>query len=222
VTRACWSRKRRKPKCGSNGHNTTDQELWSILEVNVFTLPAKLGLVEKNVKNTRGKRGKKNKEVPAQATVTTDDRYSMHVYGPLYPQYLLTALNLFDTAFSRPSSYTFKILPRLKSLGLASYVLGVSNALYTRLARIYWQRRGDATSALDMIKEMNFIGLQPDREMEDLLMRIRYDLHGCALGSQGPFVAAMTQSPPYDDALMQRLKDMEELMTDSIEQGQAE
>jgi hypothetical protein len=204
----------------------TDAELWKLLEDQVFVLPAKLGIVEADT-NTKTKRSRRSKnsgkvESSAENETTPEAKYSMDVYGPLYSHLLLRALDQFDTVFPHPSLYAFNILPKVKSIGLSSYVLGVSTAFYNRLARIHWERYGDANSALEMIEEMNSIGLQPDVKVHDLLIRIRDDLHASASGAQGPFVAAMMESPPYDAALLQRLESMEEYVRALLMDGRNE
>ncbi|KAK0385520.1 hypothetical protein NLU13_6700 [Sarocladium strictum] len=202
----------------------TDAELWKVLEDHVFVLPAKLGIAEDgaNAKSTKSRQRKPKVKSPGDLESTTgseskpEGKYSMDVYGPLYSQILLKALDQFDIAFPHPSLYSFNILPKVKSIGLSSYVLGVSTAFYNRLARMHWERYGDANSALAMVEEMNSIGLQPDFMVHELLVRIRDELYACASGSQGPFVAAMMESPPYDAAFLQRLEDMEEYARQSL------
>ncbi|KAL2204540.1 hypothetical protein CC79DRAFT_1372537 [Sarocladium strictum] len=202
----------------------TDAELWKVLEEEVFILPAKLGIAVETPsgKTKKGsKKGKKAKKDADIETTTKDEpipeaKYSMDVYGPLYSHLLLRALDQFDTHFALPSLNAFNILPKVKSIGIHSYVLGVSTAFYARLARMHWDRYGDATSALEMLEEMNSIGLQPDMTVHDLLVRIRDELQACASGDRGAFVAAVVESPPYDAALLQRLEDMEIYVRDSL------
>ncbi|POR31102.1 Uncharacterized protein TPAR_08708 [Tolypocladium paradoxum] len=205
----------------------TDAALWQVMEKEVFSLPEKLGIVQNAPgKSSRGQRDARAKRKtaghkqsatnanPADSTLTTQQRADeekriMDVHGPLYPHFISTGLAFFDTAFSRPSPFAFEILPRVKALGLPSYVLGVSTPFYSRLARMHWNRFGDANSALDVLQEMNAAGLYADDEVSHLLVKIRDHLHGCTWGAQGPFVMAMMESPPYDGALTQRLEEME-------------
>lgn len=186
----------------------TDAALWKLMEKEVFSLPGKLGITDKPTgKMSRKPKSKKDK---GMTTVKAEDeKRSMDVHGPLYPHYISEALNLFDRAFTQPSPYLFKILPRVRELGLPSYVLGVSTPFYARLARIHWERFGDATSALDVIEEMHSTGLDPDEEVAELLANMRDHLHGCNWGAQGSFVMAMMDSPPYDGLLSQRLESAE-------------
>ncbi|KAG5922927.1 hypothetical protein E4U42_005132 [Claviceps africana] len=142
----------------------------------------------------------------------------MDVHGPLYPHFIERGLALLDTGFARPSDYAFAILPRVKSLGLPSYVLGVSSPFYTRLARMHWTRFGDAAAALDLLHEMNATGLYADEGARELLAAMRDHLHGCTWGAQGPFVMGMMEAPPYDATLMQRLEEMERQAAESMEE----
>lgn len=198
---------------------TTDAALWKIMQQEVFSLPEKLGIAqagETKAAPKKGKRGAKKTAPEAEnieAALTTPkadkDRYVMDIHGPLYSHFLSTGLALLDTAFAAPSPYAFQILPRIKALGLPSYVLGVSTPFYARLARMYWNQFGDAGSALDVLQEMNSVGLRADGDVADLLVRIRDHVHGCSWGAQGAFVMAVMESPPYDGGLMQRLEEME-------------
>lgn len=194
----------------------TDVALWHVMERDVFSLPQKLGIVQTPQAKRKTAKGKN----PATAASSADsaltaqqradeEKRIMDVHGPLYPHFISTGLALFDAAFARPSPFAFEILPRVKALGLPSYVLGVSTPFYSRLARMHWDRFGDASSALDVLREMNSAGLDADDEVSRLLARIRDHLHGCTWGAQGPFVMAMMESPPYDAALTQRLEEME-------------
>lgn len=201
------------------GKCTTDAALWKVMEQEVFCLPEKLGIVKsQDIAEKKGKRAtQKSDEAKVPGGKKAEkETHVMDVHGPLYSQFLSTALNLLDTAFAQPSPYVFQILPRVKELGLSSYVLGVSAPFYSRLARVYWNRFGDANSALDVLQEMNSIGLGADKEVRDLLAQIRDHLHGCTWGAQGPFVMAMMESPPYDAALMQRLEDMDRSVKQSL------
>lgn len=202
----------------------TDDALWKVMEEEVFSLPAKLGIAQgvksRSITGQRDSKGKRtakatNSETLGPKTVD-DEKRIMDVHGPLYSHFINTALGIFDTAFAHPSPFAFRILPRIKELGLPSYVLGVSTPFYTQLARMHWNQFGDANSALDMLQEMNSAGLYADDEVTDLLAKIRDHLHGCTWGAQGPFVMAMMESPPYDGALTQRLEDMDKSVKRSL------
>lgn len=209
---------------------TTDAALWKVMQQEVFSLPEKLGILQatETKPEKKGKRGAKKTDAdsetetvsPIQMTPKKGDgnKHIMDVHGPLYSHFLSTGLALLDTAFAQPSPYAFQILPRIKELGLPSYVLGVSTPFYSRLARMSWNQFGDANSALDMLQEMSSVGLYADKEVRELLATIRDHLHGCAWGAQGAFVMAMMEAPPYDEALMHRLEDMEKYVKQSLDE----
>ncbi|KAG6030302.1 hypothetical protein E4U41_000134 [Claviceps citrina] len=210
----------------------TDVALWQVMEAEVFSLPARLGILQPTSSSrTRAKTSKQTEAAPPPppppppppspppnptAAAAADEKRVMDVHGPLYPHFLNHGLALLDTAFARPSDYGFEILPRVKSLGLPSYVLGVSSPFYTRLARMHWTRFGDAASALDVLQEMSSAGLYADEAAHELLVTMRDHLHGCAWGAQGAFVMGMMEAPPYDASLTQRLEDMEKYVVQSM------
>ncbi|KAM0194746.1 hypothetical protein ACHAPI_006748 [Fusarium lateritium] len=180
----------------------TDAELWEVLEKEVFSLPEKLGIVEHK------KTAQKARKLASKKAKVQENEAVMDVHGHLYSHYLNYGLNLFDTGFPKPSILAFNILPRIKNLGLSSYVLGVSTPLFIKLAEIHWKRYGDATSAFDVLDEMKPLGLFPTEklgELEELVAQISEHLHSCTWGAQGPFVMAMMQAPPFDATLTSRL-----------------
>ncbi|KAL6876833.1 hypothetical protein J3F83DRAFT_422624 [Trichoderma novae-zelandiae] len=211
----------------------TDAELWSVMEREVFSLPEKLHIAQtrRSGISPRGSKGRKKakaeeadepavlqlegSEQTASDVASQDEERVMNIHGPLYSRFLSTAVHLFDSAFARPSPFIFQILPRIKELGLPSFVLGVSTPFYAKLADIYWHRFGDASSALDMLEEMNSAGLFANGEVHSLISQLRNQLHACAWGAQGPFVMAMMESPPYDGALMQRLEEVVKMIGQS-------
>ncbi|KAF4120931.1 hypothetical protein GMORB2_2417 [Geosmithia morbida] len=186
----------------------TDFELWDVMGKEVFSLPDKLGIVPPR-KHQR--KHKKNKESADEKTMD-GEQYTMEVHGPLFSHYLHYALNLMETSFTRPSPFAFEILPRVKSLGLTSYVLGATTPLYTSLARMYWESFADAQSVLGLVQEMNASGLHPDQELCDLLRSIGRQISGCTRGIQGPFVEAMANTASYDENVVDRLDDFERMM----------
>lgn len=205
----------------------TDAELWSVMEKEVFSLPEKLHIAQAK----RAAKGKKKarqsialvedaeaslyQEQSALEMASQDEERVMDIHGPLYSRFLSTALDLFNSAFARPSPYIFQILPRIKEFGLPSFVLGVSTPFYSKLAEIHWQRFGDANSALDMLEEMNSAGLFANKEANGLLSQLRNHLHACTWGGQGPFVMAMMESSEFGNALIQRIEFIEKMIEQS-------
>ncbi|KAJ6780373.1 hypothetical protein PWT90_03581 [Aphanocladium album] len=208
----------------------TDTELWSLMEREVFSLPERLGIIQDTTETASRKKKKKSTntkgkaaaaepaEEPAAAAAAKPDRRMMDVHGRLYPHFIYNGLKLLDTNFKRSSPYVFKILPRVKELGLPSYVLGVSTSFYSRLAFLYWTRFGDSNAALNVLQEMLSSGLYANEESMAVVESIRDHIHGCTWGAQGPFVMAMMESSPYDASLSQRLENMQRYIRTSIAQ----
>lgn len=148
----------------------TDFELWEVLEREVFPLIAKMGLGETKESRDQQRRGVEDSvvlPVEEDPTTTTDDEpeiSSLALYGPLYPSHLLLGLRLLDRGFSRPSQLSLSILPRIKSFGLLSHVLGASTPLYNELLRIFWMRYDDYRGCIDLLNEMENAGLEFDLE----------------------------------------------------------
>ncbi|KAK3994411.1 hypothetical protein QBC44DRAFT_236193 [Cladorrhinum sp. PSN332] len=175
-----------------------DFELWDILETEVFSLVKKLGLDNTDPpppppKKMRGRPSRKL-ELP------------MHIYGPLYPTYLLNALRRLDTQFARPSPLTFSILPRIKELGPASYVLGVSTPFYNELARLKWYRYGDPNGVFNLFEEMRAAGLYCDQESLAIVHSIETSMSQMGRGESGPFLEELITLPEWEYALKPRCR----------------
>ncbi|KAK7409121.1 hypothetical protein QQX98_008729 [Neonectria punicea] len=203
----------------------SDVELWQVMEQEVFSLPERLGISQAAQVKPAKKRGPKTKKQAhekdvkqAELVASKAPAMSMDVHGPLYPHYLATGLGLLDTAFSQSSPLVFNILPRIKSLGLPSYVLGISTPLFHKLAQIHWNRFGDLVSAVETMEEMRSVGLYSDTDIDALLVQIQEQLHACAWGAQGRFVMAMTELPPYDNTMDNRLLELVNYTTYSFKQ----
>ncbi|KAI0505403.1 hypothetical protein F5B22DRAFT_527386 [Xylaria bambusicola] len=217
---------------------TSDFELWDVLEKEVFTMPARLGIVKTTVASDDSvplvkpkKRGRKtaksmdnfeddtidhSKTSPvddtsaaSNDTTSPDDpnKLSLYVHGPLYPAYLLLALRRLDTAFSAPSPLVFSVLPRIKELGLESYVLGVSTPFFNELLTIYWTRRGDLSGMLDLLEEMRHCGLYFDKQTASILNQVDtvvYDL--ASAKSRSGLGKALMMMPEYELSQRERIR----------------
>ncbi|KAG9246192.1 hypothetical protein BJ878DRAFT_498197 [Calycina marina] len=172
--------------------STTDVELWAVMEEEVFSLIPKLGLHQKETapehepRSTKAAKKLKKKSkaaaaaaeaeeeadeqpdiepepVPAQP-VTEEGISALARDGPLYPSHLLLGLRLLDRSFSKPSMLTLSVLPKIKSLGLFSQILGGTTQLYNELMIIYWHRREDFPAILDLLAEMEQSALDWDAQ----------------------------------------------------------
>ncbi|KAI0905696.1 hypothetical protein F4823DRAFT_118954 [Ustulina deusta] len=209
---------------------TSDFALWDVLEKEVFTMPARLGIVKSTIETPK-KRGRKatkptdeseNDAEPylwtsegENASPSSDDvsspdgaqKISLYVHGPLYPAYLLLALRRLNTAFSAPSPLVFSILPRIKELGLESYVLGVSTPFFNELLAISWTRRGDLSGMLDLIEEMRHCGLYFDRQTASILNQVDTAVSGLAnVESRSEFGKALMRMPEYEPSQRKRIR----------------
>ncbi|KAK2609675.1 hypothetical protein N8I77_003165 [Diaporthe amygdali] len=198
-----------------------DFALWDVVEKEVFPLVKKLGisntqsLPEPSPKAKKAKRVKKKKAVaneeesPASAEAAAQApakaELSMDIYGPIYPMLLLDALHLLDKKFSRPSPLVFSLLPRIKQLGLASYVLGVSTPFYNKLISVLWERFGDAGGALSLLEEMRHAGLSFDEETKSVVHQIERVLFSAERGDNGQFLKKLMDMPEYEPILAMRL-----------------
>lgn len=191
-----------------------DFALWDVVEKEVFTLVEKLGLVasQPETKPQKQKRRKKKKAAAedesadaATSKPAAKPLLNMDTYGPIYPMLLLDALNMFDKKFSRPSPLAFSLLPRIKQLGLPSYVLGVSTSFYNKLLSVMWERFGDVGGVFSLLEEMRHAGLQFDEETKSVLHRMDYVLRSAERGESGYFVKKMMQMPEYEPIMSKRM-----------------
>ncbi|RYP72128.1 hypothetical protein DL769_004512 [Monosporascus sp. CRB-8-3] len=258
----------------------TDHELWDVLEKEVFTMPAKLGLGgkadEEERTATKPARGRKKKErleaaassesesrsvdadleaepegvtsdTASEATLETTPRntpepsrmtagevgesdaaespvppekMSLYIHGPLYPAYLLLALRQLDTAFHASSPLALNVLPRVKELGLESYVLGVSTPFYNELLEIYWSRYGDLSGMLDLLEEMRHCGLYFDHQTSSVLGRAQAAVRNLAEGRRygSSFGAAIMTMPQYEKSVRDRIRHWHQAVDISIQQ----
>jgi len=188
----------------------SDFELWGIMEKEVFSLIAKLGLEDvpspKGPK-TRKKRGKKS--ATEDTTEVTDllkvtERVEeekavspLALYGPLYPSFLLFGLRLLDRGFAKPSPLALALLPRIKSFGFTSHVLGASTQFYNELLRIYHYRQDDFRGMLDLLAEMENSALDVDDETLGIILDVIKAQRSINHGAKGPAVKALWSMPEF-------------------------
>ncbi|KAK4442695.1 hypothetical protein QBC34DRAFT_418317 [Podospora aff. communis PSN243] len=171
----------------------TDFALWDVLEREVFSIVPKLGLSDGSKEEKLG--GKK------PAAKAPEKTLSMNIHGALYPLYLQTAVRLMDGGFARSSPLTLNILPRIKALGLSSYLLGVSTSFYNTLAWVHWYRHGDAQAVLHLLEEMRHAGLLCDSETLAIVHNISQVFQRSASGDAGPFLQEVVSLPEYEFAI---------------------
>ncbi|RDW73758.1 hypothetical protein BP5796_07200 [Coleophoma crateriformis] len=198
----------------------SDFELWAILEKEVFSLVDKLNLREAEVeevlplkkskkngrkpgRNPKVVRGEKLEEVVTageeeQTSETNEEEaYQLHLLGPLYPSYLLLGLRLLDRDFAKPSPLTLSILPKIKSLGIMSHVLGASTALYNELLRINSNRYDNYSGAIQLLAEMEAAGLDHDAETLRIVNDICETQEGVREGEKGRTLQVLWTMPEF-------------------------
>lgn len=200
----------------------TDFALWAVMEEEVFPLIAKLGLGEAGMERPTTKHGKKSSKIPkspktlklkpSKSQLSSKEKqisqfepilYEGQVvsplafYGPLYPSYLLLGLRLLDRSFVRPSPLTLSILPKIKSLGLISHVLGATTQLYNELLIIHWYRLDDFRGALNLLSEIEQSGLNFNRETLDIIDDITRMQGRILRGDRGPVLKALWSLPEF-------------------------
>jgi len=205
----------------------TDFELWSVMEKEVFPLIEKLGLGDirddeagKPTKApSKAKRKRKSKiavvdtdenetevseaEVKApeaelpEALKTKDGISALALYGPLYPSHLLLGLRLLDRSFAKPSLLTLSVLPKIKSLGLLSHVLGGSTSLYNELIFIHWHQRDDFLGVLSLLSEMEQSGLDWDDQTLNIITKIDATQKATMRGERGDELNALWNLPEF-------------------------
>ncbi|EFX04200.1 hypothetical protein CMQ_1128 [Grosmannia clavigera kw1407] len=135
----------------------TDFALWDYMEAHVFALAGEFGLT--------GRRA------------SAKSQQALAAYAPLYPALLLHGVRLLDGRFGG-SPLALAVLPRVKALGLASYVLGAGTPLYNAQLAMRWGRRGDAVAALRLLAEMQRAGLAFDTATLAVVRSMEFHLVG--------------------------------------------
>lgn len=195
----------------------TDTQLWDVMENEVFALVKRLGLeTELQPKAIKPKRGGKKAKGEEQSNPQQPRLLNPEVYGPIYPMLLFEGLHLLNTKFLRPSPYIFHILPRVKDLGLMSYVLGVSTSFYNHLMSIMWERYGDVAGVLNTMEEMRHAGLYFDQQTQTMLRNIDAVYQKAERGEQGTFLKKLMGMPEFEPILLQRLNHWQNQVTQSI------
>jgi hypothetical protein len=120
---------------------------------------------------------------------------ALTVYGPLYPSYLLLGLRLLDRSFSRPSPLALSLLPKVKSLGAISHVLGATTQFYNELLRVYFYRYEDIKSLRKTLNEMEDSAVELDEETLDLVIKFIEMQRTIQHGHRGPVLQAFWAMP---------------------------
>ncbi|PBP20818.1 hypothetical protein BUE80_DR008438 [Diplocarpon rosae] len=119
------------------------------------------------------------------------------LYGPLYPSYLLFGLRLLDRSFAKPSPLTLSILPKIKSLGFISHVLGASTQFYNELLRIYRYRYDDLRGMRRLLNEMEQAALEFDKDTFYIVCDVADLQFSIYRGEKGSTMKALWTMPEF-------------------------
>ncbi|KLU84634.1 hypothetical protein MAPG_03674 [Magnaporthiopsis poae ATCC 64411] len=191
------------------GAAKTDFELWDVLEREVFSVIGRLGL-DKPLEKPKSRRGRRPKNAvtdkapeaanvnpfaPSSGTGTVEP--DINLQGYLYPEHLVCALQLMDSRFPG-SRLALEILPRVKSLGLESFVLGASAQFYTTLMSLMWNRYNDGHAVLNLVEEMIHAGLETSYLVHGNLIReMGHLVERAGSGRAGPLALHISSHPTW-------------------------
>lgn len=122
---------------------------------------------------------------------------ALTLYGPLYPSYLLLGLRLLDRSFYKPSPLALSILPKIKSLGAISHVLGASTQFYNEILRTYYYRYEDFGGVAKTLNEMDHSAVDQDEETLDIVIDILRMQAGVSRGERGELMKVLWSQPQY-------------------------
>lgn len=180
----------------------SDFELWDVLEREIFSMISRLGLDKaEGSKPSRRSNEKKNRapEAPGSSSASVTEpppQLDLMVHGPLYASHLVSGLKAMDQRFPG-SPLALSILPRVKSLGLASYILGASVDLYTAQMNLCWNRYRDVRAVLDLMNEMKSAELTFDRQHWLLLEQMELRMVDCIGGNRGDVLGNILVAPEW-------------------------
>lgn len=177
----------------------TDFEVWDLLESEVFSMARRLGITDPPppVSQSTEPPAAPQKDVEQGSSPSAALELSIETHGPLYSVHLLQCLRALDGAFSRPSPLALSMLPRIRELGLASYVLGASTPFYNELCAILWRRHGDVRGVIALLREMMYVGLRFDQDTLDLVHEMETALDALGQDDSRPFSKVLATMPDY-------------------------
>ena len=196
---------------------TTDVQIWTILEKEVFglikQLEVQLKLEEKarKAQEREGRKAVKGRKTAKHGTASDDtvtDRQSSLKLASLpatpasialptntlfsilqnnYADYLLSALRLLRR--HHPTSfYALFLLPTVKRLGPISYVLGASTDLYNEVLFLKWTQFSDLHGMADLMQEMVNQGIEMNEVTMVFIRRLSAKKRYGRMGRFGPIV----------------------------------
>lgn len=132
---------------------------------------------------------------------------ALTLYGPLYPSYLLFGIRLLDRSFAKPSPLALSVLPKIKSLGAISHVLGASTQLYNEIIRIHYYSYEDFNSIAKTLNEMEHSAVDQDEDTLELVIDILRLKAAIARGEKGELMKELWGMPQFSRVNFQFWRD---------------
>ncbi|RDL31842.1 uncharacterized protein BP5553_09244 [Venustampulla echinocandica] len=170
------------------------------------TTKAKRGRKKKDVKEVKEVKKPVPQDLGAQFETTITDSATgtevsaLILYGPLYPSHLLFGLRLLDRSFAKPSPLALSILPKVRSLGSISHVLGGTTQLYNEILRIYFYRYENFGAVIKTLEEMEVSAVGLDEETLEIVDNILRTHKKVTSGERGPVIQALWSMPEFSAA----------------------
>lgn len=154
----------------------TDVEIWRVLENEVFNVVVRfqeqLKAEEQESDKAAKKAARKKKKGAIDAEATEPEQVPLlTILETNYAAHCLYALRLLRKHF-RSSPYALFLLPKIKSLGPISYVLGTSSDLYNELMFIKWREYSDLHGISELGTEMRNRGLAVNQMTLEVLRAV--------------------------------------------------
>lgn len=195
-------------------HATTDVEIWSLLENEVFSLVKQLDdqikvdekarkAVEREEKKSAKQKSKEEAKTTKQDDVTGDQgalkdipsttptsvalptNTLISILQSNYADYLLSSLRLLRR--HHPTSfYALYLLPHMKRLGPISYVLGASTGFYNEILFLKWTQFSDLHGMADLMQEMVNQGIETNEVTMVFIRRLNSKRKYGRMGRFGP------------------------------------
>lgn len=168
----------------------TDFELWKTLRSHVFDDFEKLekaGLLEKRQAESESRdepppnnSASKNPKTKKKKKMTKAEKKKLHklpdadIFRANYPHLLVAAVQQLRRGFPT-SSLALTVLAETKALGLISYILGASTALYNESLDVLWSTYSDLGAVDKLLHEMDNGGIDFDGQTLALLDKVHED-----------------------------------------------
>ncbi|EHL02120.1 hypothetical protein M7I_1852 [Glarea lozoyensis 74030] len=172
----------------------TDVELWEVMNKEVFSMIPRLGLAEKSSTHDskpKGKRvSKKEKQQMQNSKVPSTTGEKLGSDNQEKRQELL------DRDFVKPSPLALSVLPKIKSLGAISHVLGASPSLYNEILRIYLLRHEDFRAMTATLYDMNDSAVPVNEETLAIVEEVLRLARQVQEGERGPVIQRIWSQMP--------------------------